>query len=70
MTAIINDNIFYFSDTIRDCWLHLISEGITVGENSVRVEWQGTGAGDTTTFTCRLDGAPAVTCKCALIALL
>ena len=31
--------------TIDDCWVHLINDGITVNEDSVTIEWQGTGPG-------------------------
>ena len=55
---------FYCADTIMDCWVHLINNGITIRGNSVTVEWQGTGAGESTTFTCQLDNRPAETCEC------
>lgn len=52
------------ADTIRDCWVHLINNGITIRGNSVTVEWQGTGAGESTTFTCQLDNRSLETCEC------
>ena len=44
--------------TIDDCRAHLINDGITVNEDSVTIEWQGTGPGANASpplgFECRL----------------
>jgi len=42
--------------TIDDCRAHLINDGITVNDDSVTIEWQGTGPGASANlgFECRL----------------
>ena len=49
---------YLFADKIRACWVHLINDGITVTEDNVTIEWQGTGRGANVTpplpFQCKL----------------
>lgn len=46
--------------TIVSCWVHLVNDGITVNEESVTIEWHGTGPAANVNpplpFQCRLDG--------------
>ena len=51
--------LFLLSDTITDCWLHPINDGLTVTGDTVRLQWQGTGPSAdnrATLFSCVLAG--------------
>ena len=49
----------FFTATLTTCWVYLINDGISVYENSIFVEWSGTGAlnyrSDTFSYLCRID---------------
>ncbi len=53
------------TDSITDCWLHLINNGITITGDSVFVEWQGTGPKNNHNeeFTCTLDNKTLKDCE-------
>ena len=55
----LNPGLYLIStDSISDCWLHLIHNGITITGDSVFVEWQGTGPNNEQNkkFVCTLHG--------------
>ena len=57
------------SDTITDCWAHLINDGVVVSGSSARVEWQGTGPSADNrvqNFECSLSGGTRSSCKSPL----
>ncbi|XP_064398055.1 uncharacterized protein LOC135344730 isoform X3 [Halichondria panicea] len=51
-------------DSISNCWLHLINNGITITGDSVFVEWQGTGPNNEQNkkFVCTLDNQIPISC--------
>jgi len=51
--------LLFNSDSITDCWVHLINDGITITGDTVAVQWQATGPSAdnrATIFRCTLDG--------------
>ena len=57
-TKLTHKPFLLYTGTIDDCRAHLINDGITVNEDSVTIEWQGTGPGANASpplgFECRL----------------